>query len=389
MLMFGGAVALAQTSAPPSPDQPAVNGEKIDWDRARDLLQRSNRGEKLALDDQAFLDRAKEVHQKMSGQAKGPGTRPDQAHLPPPRDSTGMIPLTQLKGDQKYKDQTGGLYGDGRNDPPPPLQKAAAAAASAIVPLDAAGQPDPEHGVVVLMSMGMSNTTMEFALFKRNADVDPQKSPKLVIVDGAQGGMEGARWANPVAGPKGKDAWAVADDRIHDTSVTPQQIQVLFIKQALGNPAQYGDFPAHADALRDRVITALGMAKKRYPNLKLAFLSSRIYGGYASTPLNPEPYAYEGAFGMRGVIQAQLKGDPKLNFDPAQGEVKAPVVLWGPYLWADGVKAREGDNLVYTRQDLSSADGTHPSPSGQKKVADLLLQFFKTNPYAKGWFTQP
>jgi hypothetical protein len=82
-----------------------------------------------------------------------------------------------------------------------------------------------------------------------------------------------------------------------------------------------------------------------------------------------------------------MKGEPKLNSDPAKGEVKAPVVLWGPYLWADGVKGREADDLTWKREDLGP-DGTHPSPSGREKVTQQLLQFFKTDPTAKGWFAK-
>jgi hypothetical protein len=91
---------------------------------------------------------------------------------------------------------------------------------------------------------------------------------------------------------------------------------------------------------------------------------------------------------VRWVIRDQINGKPELNCDPARGEVKSPLVLWGPYLWADGVRPRKADGLVWTKQDLSPRDGTHPAiPEGAKKVAKLLLNFFKTDPYAKRWFT--
>jgi hypothetical protein len=89
---------------------------------------------------------------------------------------------------------------------------------------------------------------------------------------------------------------------------------------------------------------------------------------------------------VRWLIQKQIAGDKALNCDPARGEVVAPVLLWGPYLWADGVKPRKSDGLIWSREDLAK-DGLHPSkPSGERKVGGLLLKFFKTDPTAKSWF---
>ena len=93
--------------------------------------------------------------------------------------------------------------------------------------------------------------------------------------------------------------------------------------------------------------------------------------------MNPEPYAYESAFVVRWLIQDQIKG--------ASGAVKSPLLLWGPYLWADGEKGRKIDDLVWKPEDLGP-DGTHPSDNGRRKVAELLLRFMKTDPTAKIWF---
>ncbi len=61
------------------------------------------------------------------------------------------------------------------------------------------------------------------------------------------------------------------------------------------------------------------------------------------------------------------------------------MVLWGPYLWGDGVKSRKTDGLRWLRKDFSG-DGTHPSGTGQRKVAGLLLAFFASDPTSRGWF---
>ena len=62
----------------------------------------------------------------------------------------------------------------------------------------------------------------------------------------------------------------------------------------------------------------------------------------------------------------------------------APVLLWGPYLWADGTVPRS-DGLVWNCEDLAD-DGVHPSESGRQKVADMLLNFFTTDSLARVWF---
>jgi hypothetical protein len=294
------------------------------------------------------------------------------------------MPLTELeKGD--YKGEDGGLYGGGRNTPPADHVKAAQAEAARIQPLDAQGHPSPD-GKVALVSIGMSNTSQEFTRFKEIADADPEKSPRLVIVNGAQGGQDAPAWVNPgTPGPGRPDVWGVLETRLKEAGVAPAQVEVIWLKQAVIQPSLYGPFPDHARKLQEDVLPTLNRLKARYPNLRIAYLSSRIYAGYASTALNPEPYAYESAFAVRWLIQAQIKGDPKLNCLPERGEVKAPLLLWGPYLWGDGVRPRKADGLLWKREDLGP-DGTHPSDSGRQKVAELLLTFFKTDATARPWF---
>jgi hypothetical protein len=352
--------------------------QPIDWQRAQELRRREQQGQTLNEQERAYLERAKREYAQKA--------RANQA--PPARETTGLVPLTEM-GEGLYKEQTGGLYGRGQNVPPELHRKAAQAQTAMIVPRDAQGHPS-DTGKIVLISLGMSNTTQEFSVFKKIADADPNKSPRVVIVDCAQGGQAAHQWAYPeAAGTPGKPTpWDVMDQRIKGAGVTAAQVQVVWLKQAQIGPAKLGEFPAHAQSLRDDVAVILRQFQTRFPNLRIAYLSSRIYAGYAGTPLNPEPYAYESAFSVRWLIESQLANDSNLNYDPAKGEVKAPLLLWGPYLWADGTKARQGDGLVWTRDDLGP-DGTHPSPAGRQKVANLLLKFFQTDANAKQWFVKP
>jgi hypothetical protein len=161
-------------------------------------------------------------------------------------------------------------------------------------------------------------------------------------------------------------------------------VQVVWVK--LANVQPRGDLKEHGEKLQKDTTALLQNARARFPNLRIAYLGSRIYGGYTAGALNPEPYAYEGAFVVRWLIRDQMKGEAALNHDAAKGEVKAPLLLWGPYFWGDGVTPRKSDGLVWKREDLGP-DGTHPSQSGKDKVARMILDFCKTDPLAKPWFT--
>ncbi len=293
--------------------------------------------------------------------------------------SFGLKPLTEMTAEDRYKGEDGGLYGGGRNEPPAAHQEAAKKQTKRIVPLDANGNPSKD-GKIGLVSLSMSNATQEYSLFKQVADKDPQKSPLVVIVDCAQGGQAMAEWADPTA-----RAWAEADRRLAQAKVSPKQVQVVWVK--LANKGPRGDLAEHGRRLQKDTLAVLHNARARFPNLYIAYLSSRIYGGYASTPLNPEPYAYEGAFAVRWLIQDQIKGDPDLQYDDANGTGKAPLLLWGPYLWADGTTPRKSDHLIWERGDLAG-DGTHPSQSGRQKVAEMLLKFFKEDALASMWFVK-
>jgi len=124
------------------------------------------------------------------------------------------------------------------------------------------------------------------------------------------------------------------------------------------------------EALRQIV----AIIRQRFPNLQLLYLSSRIYAGYASTPLNPEPAAYDGGFAVKWLIEERMAG-----------KIGGPWLGWGPYLWTDGLKGRS-DGLIWTCEDVAP-DGTHPSiPTGANKVGQLLLDFFSTDALAKDWF---
>lgn len=311
-------------------------------------------------------------------------------------------PLTDL-GARTYERQTGGLYPGGHNTVPAAHAAAGLARAHRIQPLNRAGHPDP-HGKIVLLSISMSNGSAEWCGTTTCASTSPSgrsfmaqaaASPAvnhqtLVIVNGAKGGQVASRWTSP----RSPDYDLVRDQQLAPMGVTEQQVQVVWLKEADAFPHQ--SLPSRsADAYTlERLLGDITRAlKARYSHLQQVFLTSRTYGGYATTTLNPEPYAYESGFSAKWLIQAQIQQIQQHGTitDPRAGNLDdntaAPWIAWGPYLWADGTRPRS-DGLRWRRSDLGP-DGTHLSPAGITKVGHALLTFFLNSPYTHCWFRTP
>ncbi len=326
-----------------------------------------------------------------AGGAPPPTPPGDDANPPPQR-----VPLNDL-GTGSYLGFSGGLYSGGSNVPPAGHTTAGLARANAIRRLDAAGNPDP-NGSYILLSIGMSNTTQEFCggtgstnctswsfMGQAAADAAVNKSG-LIIIDGAMGGRSASFWDSP-ADP---DYDRIRDEILAPRGLSELQVQAAWMKVA--NPRPTVSLPAEeADAvtLLMQMGNILRALKTRYPNLQLVFASSRIYAGFATSALNPEPYAYESGFSVKWLIEAQIAQMAQARIvDLRAGDLNyntvAPWVGWGPYLWADGTNPRS-DGLIWEPADFQS-DGTHPSQSGEQKVGKMLLEFLKTSPFSRCWF---
>jgi hypothetical protein len=290
--------------------------------------------------------------------------------------AAGLTPLNEL-GPGTYLGVQGGLYPGGANVPPPGHFDAAFAEAHEVVPRDAAGNPSSD-GLIGWVSIGMSNTTQEFKVFERDSDADPRRNARVVLVNGAAGGMSSQEWRD-IAHP----VWTMLEERLEAAGLAAAQVQVVWLKTAQGAPATTA-FPAHALDLENDLRLIVRNLRDRFPNARLCYLSSRIYGGWSDRPDRGEPLSYETGFSVKWLIEDQIAGDPGLEFDPVRGPVEAPLLLWGPYLWADGEVPR-ADGLAWLREDLE-ADAIHPSPSGERKVGDLLLRFFEVEETARAWW---
>jgi hypothetical protein len=310
--------------------------------------------------------------------------------------SVGLTPLNDLAAGKYLGQFQGGLYPGGLNTPPAAHHQEGLARAAAIQPLNTSGLPNL-GGKIVLLSIGMSNTTQEFCsqgggepcnswTFMGRAAADPNvDKTHLVIVNGAQGGQVTSSWDAPT------DA---NYNRVRDTVLAPKglsekQVQAVWVKLANAQPTiSLPNSGADAFSLVSGMANVARALKVRYPNLQMAFFTSRIYAGYASSTLNPEPYAYESGFAVKWLIEAQIDQMAGRGIDPLAGNLDfdtvAPWLGWSFYPWANGTTPRS-DGLTWSCNEFET-DGTHPAQGAESKVGQRLLQFFLNSPYTVPWF---
>jgi hypothetical protein len=201
-------------------------------------------------------------------------------------------------------------------------------------------------------------------------------------VDGAQGGQDAVAWSTPNAAP-----WGVLAQRLNQAGVSPAQVQVVWLKQQISGDG-LGAFPAGAQNLRNLLRSIVTIARSKYPNLRIAYLSSRSYGDYNGVVRGTG--AYEQGFAVKWLIQDQINGDSRLAYTDSG---PAPWLAWSTYLWADGLGSDDvvggvpgrSDGLEWLCGDFQS-DGVHPSPSGRTKVATMLMGFLKNDTTSTPWF---
>ena len=299
----------------------------------------------------------------------------------------GLVPLNDLGPAPYLYGYFGGLYEDGSNVIPADHLAAGLQRAALITPRDAAGRPSPS-GKIVFLSIGFGETAQITDSFLNMAANDPRVDHQsLVFISAAREGYDSEMWIPPMSE---SNFTRIRQSLLAPAGVTEKQVQVAWVQMATNSPA-HALPPQDADAyrLKGAIAAALRALKSRYPNLRIAYLSSRVYGGYATTAWNPEPFAYESALSNRWVILGHITlmrtgslWDTRIgpvDYDKEQ----VPWVAWGPYFWANGTLPRS-DGLTWQRDDYEE-DGERLSANGARKAAMLLMQFLLSEPTAS-WY---
>lgn len=303
-----------------------------------------------------------------------------------PDAGTPLVALTDL-GTGLFEGSEGGLYPNGSNVRPSSQTSYGVTLADGIVPLNSSGQYSPT-GNYVFLALGESTAQNEFNRFLPIANSDPAKNSFLKIVNGAQGGATPNDFAN-----LNSYYWTmVLNNYLPQNGVTAKQVVAIWMEDTDGIAT--GTFPSDITNLQSEYESMMNNMYTLFPNLKMVYFSSRVYGGYSNgvgTPDNPEPYAYEVGYAVKWAIQDQLNGNSNLNYNPLLGPVVAPWMSWGTYYWSNGMLGRQ-DGLIWDCADFA-ADGTHPTSTnnrlGQLKVSQQLLSWVKTDPTTIPWYLAP
>jgi hypothetical protein len=293
--------------------------------------------------------------------------------------STPMVPINDL-GTGTYLGAEGGLYPNGSNQRPTDHDSAGIAIAQSIQPLDANGNPDP-NGKYAFMSIGESATFNSFTQFQIDIAADQARNSHLVIIPGAQPRTTAAMYADP-----NNAVWnPIFQYFLPQNGITANQVVAAWVDVVDGSPT--GTFPTDMTKYQGELEAIAQNLHTKFPNLQLAYFTSKNYDGYSNgiSTIYPEPYGYESGFAVKDAIQDQLNGLASLNFDSTKGPVMAPWMAWGPYDWTNGLIARS-DGLVLTCSDVTN-DGIHPTlPAGREKESNELLNFLKTDTTTAPWF---
>lgn len=271
------------------------------------------------------------------------------------------------------------LYLDSLNQMPAQHRAQGQSIAAGIKPLNASGNLDAANGKILAIAEGMSNTRDEMNSFKTVlANRKSELHSAFAFENLSQGGCDLFCWVNNGAGASNKQVQIAlvkhSNNRPQKPDGTPEDPNSAFPDKTSKS------FPKHAQITKAQLKTRLLAMKRQYPNLKMVFFTSRVFGGWSCAPTGNdyrEPVAYEEGFAVKWLIDDQITGrDPDLRF--AGENAPAPWIAWGPYLW---------DAQKWT-QDLFKSDGVHMCEKGTSLAGQMWFDFLMKDNTARPWFAK-
>lgn len=308
--------------------------------------------------------------------------------------NTGLTPFLDLQTGY-YMGYQAGLYPGGTNILSGPHLKSGKTIAQGIKPLDGDGNVNFGDGVVLVVGFGPSvpgHIFNKFVQHIRDPSVTYNLNPCVDALNLCIGGKDiGYGTGDSTA----DDYWADLVTKVTDVGYTVDQVQIgwmYFNAKGLTEPPT---FPDNSVFMKDQFVKFINKSKEYFPNLKIMYVSSRHWGGYADTTLTEyyslaEPASYQNSWTVKWLIEEQINNtNPLLQYKGANP--KSPYLLWGPNFWCDGNLKRAWDDKKYVcLLSFDLDDGYHLSDQQDSKDAldiedvmyfgDVGKQFMKNSP---------
>lgn len=202
----------------------------------------------------------------------------------------------------------------------------------------------------------------------------------------AKGGIDILDMSDPAL-PTYTSYWNTVTENLTAKGLTYNQVQVVYFESDDLHNTVSG-FTERTTLVFNEMITVLHLLKTKFPKLRLCYFNGRTTTQYLTDPTliakHGEPRAYYYGWTVKKLIEAQMTGVDYLN--PYGGYANSPFLAWCFYDWTEGATPRTTDGFKWLPEDTT--DGLHPSTLGKQKVAERMLDYFKTNAYASTWFKE-
>lgn len=283
------------------------------------------------------------------------------------------VELNNIEEFSLYKEQSGGLYQGGSNQPQLAQRVKIQKQLEQIQPLNGDGVAD-SSGKIGIVFVGDPYTKGEIEVLNDYVQQDSNVDPSLVFIDGSEDKFDTSYWE------KSLFAWENLAQNVINENLTTKQVQIIWINLSLADyEVNLEDNIANYSQSLEKIIKN---ALVNFPNSRVVYLSSPRSASNSKDLEYIEPNSYESAFGVREVIKRQEEGSLKFK-ENNQMLDSEPVLVWGPYIWTksyDGVK-----DFSYTSDNYED-DGLTFSTSGKQRFAVDLYEFWSKYEYGKSWF---
>ncbi|HRO64724.1 MAG TPA: hypothetical protein PKU78_00725 [Candidatus Dojkabacteria bacterium] len=283
------------------------------------------------------------------------------------------VELNNIEEFSLYKEQSGGLYQGGSNQPQLAQRVKIQKQLEQIQPLNGDGVAD-SSGKIGIVFVGDPYTKGEIEVLNDYVQQDSNVDPSLVFIDGSEDKFDTSYWE------KSLFAWENLAQNVINENLTTKQVQIIWINLSLADyEVNLEDNIANYSQSLEKIIKN---ALVNFPNSRVVYLSSPRSASNSQDLEYIEPNSYESAFGVREVIKRQEEGSLKFK-ENNQMLDSEPVLVWGPYIWTksyDGVK-----DFSYTSDNYED-DGLTFSTSGKQRFAVDLYEFWSKYEYGKSWF---